>query len=228
MKHIFVLLLVWIFTPFCLPVHGSGNAEILSQVSIAIDNMQWRLVESLYIEALKENSSSAEHFFWTKVPGKGAECVVMGWVLGDHHKKNKEYEKAHLFFTEVLKLMPDDLDAICANAEIAVFRERPEEALELYRGVLEKHPDHLAANIFTGNYHFLKAEKKRVVIEREFKQLKSPTRMEYAHYRQNMDMLLNEEYAKAKHHLEKVVANFSSLEAKRTLEKIRVIEENFK
>ena len=85
-------------------------------------------------------------------------------------------------------------------------------------------PEGLAANIFLGNYYYLMAEQEKKKLESDYKKLSSPTKMQYARYRDGLSKLFATGYEKARSSLQKVVLRFPSTEAQKTLDKILRIE----
>ena len=105
-----------------------------------------------------------------------------------------------------------------------VCRGRESEALETYRKVLSLDADNLAANIFIGNYLYLKAEREKKQLEADYKKISAPTRMQYARYRDGLSRVMSTGYGKAREYLQKVISQFPSTEAQKTLERIKLIE----
>ena len=105
-----------------------------------------------------------------------------------------------------------------------VCRGKEAEALKTYQKVLMLDADNLAANIFIGNYLYLKAEREKQRIENEYKKIAAPTRMQYARYRDGLSRVMSNGYGKAREYLLKVVSRFPSTEARKTLDKIQLIE----
>ena len=68
----------------------------------------------------------------------------------------------------------------------------------------------------------LEEEKKK--LESDYKKLSSPTKMQYARYRDGLSKLFATGYEKARSSLQKVVLRFPSTEAQKTLDKILRIE----
>ena len=148
----------------------------------------------------------------------------MGRELAAYYKKSRSYDKAYLFYKELLQKSPNDVNCLVSCAEMEVCRGRESEALETYRKVLSLDADNLAANIFLGNYYYLMAEQEKKKLESDYKKLSSPTKMQYARYRDGLSKLFATGYEKARSSLQKVVLRFPSTEAQKTLDKILRIE----
>ena len=83
--------------------------------------------------------------------------------------------------------------------------------------ILQLEADNLAANIFLGNYYYLTAEQEKKKLEMDYKKLSSPTKMQYARYRDGLSKLFTTRYEKARNSFQKVVLRFPSTEAQKTL-----------
>jgi len=105
-----------------------------------------------------------------------------------------------------------------------VGRGHEKEAVGIYEQILQLDGDNLAANIFLGNYYYLMAEKEKEQLENDYKKLSAPTKMQYANYRDKMSQLFSNAYRRARVSLQKVVSKFPSTEARRTLDKISIVE----
>lgn len=81
---------------------------------------------------------------------------------------------------------PEDVSGLVACAEMQMMRGETKDALKLYEKVLTLDADNLQANIFLGNYYYLQAEQKKKTLEENYKKIVSPTRMQYAHYRNGL------------------------------------------
>ena len=58
--------------------------------------------------------------------------------------------------------------------------------------------NNLQANIFLGNYFYLQAEREKKKLEDDYKKITSPTRMQYARYRNGLSDVYSNGYSKAK------------------------------
>ena len=76
------------------------------------------------------------------------------------------------------------------------------------------------------NYDKAYQEKKKW--ETDYKKISSPTKMQYARYRDGLSKLFATGYEKARNSLQKVVLRFPSTEAQKTLDKIFIIEKEVK
>ena len=91
--------------------------------------------------------------------------------------------------------------------------------------ILQLEADNLAANIFFRKlllFDSRTGEEKK--LETDYKKLSSPTKMQYARYRDGLSKLFTTRYEKARNSLQKVILRFPSTEAQKTLDKILRIE----
>ena len=116
------------------------------------------------------------------------------------------------------------MKALVSCAEMEMMRGKEKDALKTYEKVLMLDADNLQANIFLGNYYYLQAEKDKKKLEEDYKKITSPTRMQYARYRNGLSDVFTNSYGKAKTYLQRVLQVFPSMEAGNTLEKIKKME----
>ena len=214
MKTLTLFLSLLFSFPFVLSAQMVG--ETLQKVSAALDNRQWDQAVTLFRQAVNANVEKAEMFYWTGVDKSLEVSSRMGRELAAYYKKSRSYDKAYLFYKELLQKSPNDVNCLVACAEM--------EALETYRKVLSLDADNLAANIFIGNYLYLKAEREKKQLEADYKKISAPTRMQYARYRDGLSRVMSTGYGKAREYLQKVISQFPSAEAQKTLERIKLIE----
>lgn len=208
--------------PFVLSAQSAG--EVLQKVSAAIGSGQREQAVSLFRQAVNANADKAEMFYWTDVDKSTEVASGLANELASYYKRMRNYDKAYLFYKELLQKSPDHVDYLVSCAEMEMARGLEAAALKTYEKVLTLEPDNLSANIFIGNYLYLKAEQEKQRIENEYKKITAPTRMQYARYRDGLSRVVATGYDKAKGYLQRVVSRFPSTEAKKTLDKIRLIE----
>ena len=222
MKTLTLFLSLLFSFPFVLSAQMVG--ETLQKVSVALDNRQWDQAVTLFRQAVNTNVEKAEMFYWTSVDKSLEVSSRIGRELAAYYKKSRSYDKAYLFYKELLQKSPNDVNCLVSCAEMEVCRGRESEALETYRKVLSLDADNLAANIFIGNYLYLKAEREKKQLEADYKKISAPTRMQYARYRNGLSDVFTNSYGKAKAYLQRVLQVFPSMEAGNTLEKIKKME----
>ena len=222
MKTLTLFLSLLFSFPFVLSAQMVG--ETLQKVSAALDNRQWDQAVTLFRQAVNTNVEKAEMFYWTGVDKSLEVSSRMGRELAAYYKKSRSYDKAYLFYKEWLQYNPEDVSGLVACAEMQMMRGETKDALKLYEKVLTLDADNLQANIFLGNYYYLQAEQKKKTLEENYKKIVSPTRMQYAHYRNGLSDVFSNGYGKAKGYLQKVLQLFPSTEAGKTLDKIKKME----
>lgn len=163
-------------------------------------------------------------FYWTNVDKSSEVAPRLADVLAVHYKEMRNYDKAYLFYKEFLQRHPEDVPALVSCAEMEMMQGKEKDALKTYEKVLMLDADNLQANIFLGNYYYLQAEKDKKKLEEDYKKITSPTRMQYARYRNGLSDVFTNSYGKAKAYLQRVLQVFPSMEAGNTLEKIKKME----
>jgi hypothetical protein len=145
-------------------------------------------------------------------------------AIAEEYKKSMEYDKAYSLYQQLYKINPDNIDFCVACAEMEVLMGKGKDAFTTYEKILKINSDNLSANIYMGNYYFLKAESRRQKINEEYKKSTATNRARNQEYKRKLRLIYATDYTDAKKYLENVVRNFPSIEAKRTLEKIEKIE----
>lgn len=198
--------------------------QILPNVTLAISQQHWEEASNLFRLAIEKDSYISELFFLREI---GLNCPArkdMVRYLGDYFKSTRKYEKAYDFYKELSQNNTQDVYILTNCAELEVILGKETDALHTYEKVLSIDGNNLPANIYIGNYYYFAAEKERQQLEKDYKKLTPPTRMQYARYRDELNKLIVSDFGKAKIYLERVTRLFPSVEAKKTLEKIRKIE----
>lgn len=222
MKALTLFLSLFFSLPFVLSAQSVEG--VLQKVSTALSASQWEQAVTFYRQAIKANTEKSEMFYWTEVDKNSDVCPKMAQELAVFYKQTRNYDKAYLFYKELLQKKPNDVNYLTACAEMEVCRGKEEEALRTYEKVIELNADNLAANIFIGNYYYLRAEQEKQQIENEYKKISVPTRMQHARYKDGLSRVLSTRYGKAKEYLQNVIRQFPSTEAQKTLNKILLIE----
>lgn len=217
-------LLFTLFLMCSLSASGQSASGLLSKVSEALSGGKDDYAVSLFRQAADADEDKAEMFYWTHVDKSSAVAPRLADVLAVHYKEARSYDKAYLFYREFLQRHPEDVPALVSCAEMELMRGKEKDALKTYEKVLTLDADNLQANIFLGNYYYLQAEKDKKQLEDDFKKIASPTKMQYARYRNSLSDVLTNSYGKAKTYLQRVLQVFPSTEAGNTLEKIKEME----
>ncbi len=222
MKPWILSLLLILFLPGVL--QAQTVEAVLQKVAVAISGGQNNQAVGLFRQAIQMDVDKSEMFYWTGVDKSSAVCLPLAQELATYYKTSRNYDKAYLFYKELLQREPDKVDYLLAYAETEVCRGKEKEALRTYEQILQADPNNLSANIFIGNYYYLQAEQQKSELDTNFKKISAPTKMQVAHYRDGLSAIFSTGYGKAKEYLQNVVRQFPSTEAVKTLNKIKVIE----
>ncbi|MDO4165618.1 MAG: hypothetical protein Q4D56_14735 [Bacteroides sp.] len=219
----FTLFLTYLFVTL-LPASPQTAGTLLNKMSEALAAGQNDYAVSLFRQAAQSNADETEMYYWTEINKSGDLVPRLAQELAVYYKGVRNYDKAYLFYRELLQRRPDDVSALVSCAEVQLMRDKEKDAMKLYEKVLTLDNDNLQANIFLGNYYYLQAEKAKKKLDDDYKKLTSPTKMQYARYRNGLSDVYSNSYAKAKNYLQRVLQLFPSNEAGKTLEKIRKVE----
>ena len=213
---------------FSLPMMPNLKAQpvngMLKKVSAAIEAGQYGQAVSYFRQTIGLDMERTEMYYWTSVDKNSGVSVKLAYELAVAYKRKRNYDKAYLFYKELLQKEPGNVGYLEACAEMQVCRGQEKDALRIYEKILLLDADNLAANIFLGNYYYLMAEQEKRKLDADYKKLSSPTKMQYARYRDGLSKLFDTGYEKARDALEKVVLRFPSTEARKTLDKILKVE----
>ena len=226
MRTLTLLFSLIVTFPFVLSAQTAG--ELLQKVSAALSEGQDDYVVSLFRQAIAAGADQTEMYYWTQIEKNSAVAPRLVNELATYYKRKRNYDKAYLFCKEVLQKNPNDVKWLAACAETEVCRGKEKDALLTYQKVLSLDVNHLAANIFVGNYYYLMAEQEKQQLMRDYKKISSPTRMQYARYKDGLSKLMTDGYGKAKEYLQNVIRQFPSAEVMKTLEKIKKMEAEMK
>ena len=201
MKTLTLLFSLFLMCP--LSVWGQSADELLSKVSDALSEGKDDYAVSLFRQAANAGEDRTEMFYWTNVDKSSEVAPRLADVLAVHYKEMRNYDKAYLFYKEFLQRHPEDVPALVSCAEMEMMRGKEKDALKTYEKVLMLDADNLQA---------------------DYKKITSPTRMQYARYRNGLSDVFTNSYGKAKAYLQRVLQVFPSMEAGNTLEKIKKME----
>lgn len=226
MRTLTLLFSFMVAFPFVLSAQSAG--ELLQKVSAALSEGQDDYAVSLFRQSVKAGADQTEMFYWTQVEKNSAVAPRLVNELATYYKRKRNYDKAYLFYREFLQYHSDDVPALVSCAEMEMMRGKEKDAVKTYEKVLILDANNLQANIFLGNYFYLQAEREKKKLEDDYKKITSPTRMQYARYRNGLSDVYSNGYAKAKDYLQRVLRLFPSTEAGNTLEKIKKLEMEIK
>lgn len=226
MRTLTLLFSFMVAFPFVLSAQSAG--ELLQKVSAALSEGQDDYAVSLFRQSVKAGADQTEMFYWTQVEKSSAVAPRLVNELATYYKRKRNYDKAYLFYREFLQYHSDDVPALVSCAEMEMMRGKEKDAVKTYEKVLILDANNLQANIFLGNYFYLQAEREKKKLEDDYKKITSPTRMQYARYRNGLSDVYSNGYSKAKDYLQRVLQLFPSTEAGNILEKIKKLEVEIK
>ena len=226
MRTLTLLFSLIVTFPFVLSAQTAG--ELLQKVSAALSGGQDDYVVSLFRQAIAAGADQTEMYYWTQIEKNSAVAPRLVNELATYYKRKRNYDKAYLFYREFLQYHSEDVPALVSCAEMEMMRGKEKDAVKTYEKVLMLDANNLQANIFLGSYYYLQAEREKKKLEDDYKKITSPTRMQYARYRNGLSDVYSNVYSKAKDYLQRVLQLFPSTEAGNTLEKIRKLEAEIK
>lgn len=219
-----VKILFFSFFSFPILLAAQTVEEQLQRVSATLAARQEVQAVSLFERAVELHPDKSEMYYWIEVDKNSTHAAKLAQKLALYYHKHRNWDKAYLFYKELLQQDPNNVAYLAGYAEAEVCCGREDDALRTYEKILIIDANNLDANIFLGNYLFLKAEGEKKRLDTEYKRLASPSRMEYARYKDALSNVLSERYEKAREYLQQVIQRFHSTEAQKILTKIRLAE----
>lgn len=211
-----------------LSLFAQSADDLLPKVSEALSVGKDDYAVSLFRQSADGGVEQTESFYWVNVNKNSAVAPRLAKELAVHYKELRNYDKAYLFYKEYLQRYPQDVPTLVACAEMELMSGDEKNAAKLYEQILALDANNLQANIFLGSYYYLQAEKDKVKLDQDYKKIPSPTRMEYASYRNRLSDVFSTGYGRAQSYLQRVLQLFPSTEAGRTLEMIQKVEREIK
>ncbi len=217
-------LLLYICLAFPVGLSAQSAGDLLQKVTEALSAGKDDYAISLFRQAADAGVDQTEMYYWTSVDKTKEVTPRFAQQLAVRYKSLRNYDKAYLFYKEILQYRQQDVPTMVACAEMEMMRGQEKNAVKLYENVLTLDANNLQANIFLGNYYYLQAEQDKKKLEDDYKKINTPTRMQYARYRNGLSDVFTSGYAKARTYLQKVLQLFPSAEAGKTLDKIKKTE----
>ena len=217
-------LLLYICLAFPVGLSAQSAGDLLQKVTEALSAGKDDYAVSLFRQAADAGADQTEMYYWTSVDKTKDVTPRLAQQLAVRYKSLRNYDKAYLFYKEILQYRQQDVPTMVACAEMEMMRGQEKNAVKLYENVLTLDANNLQANIFLGNYYYLQAEQDKKKLEDDYKKINTPTRMQYARYRNGLSDVFTSGYAKARTYLQKVLQLFPSAEAGKTLDKIKKTE----
>ena len=169
-------LTIFLISLFSLPLALNAQSvdEMLQKVSAAIEAGQNGQAVSYFRQTIPLNIDRTEMYYWTNVDKNSEISSKLATELALAYKKKRNYDKAYLFYKELLQKDPNNVDCLETCAEMQVCRGQEKDALRMYEKILQLDADNLAANIFLGNYYYLMAEQEKKKLETDTKNFLLP------------------------------------------------------
>lgn len=220
--RVFILLFMIVMMP--VEVWPQTKGDLLTKLSLAVEEELYEQAEGMLREVMSVDVESAEQFYWIYLGRQHAMAPKLAHELAAYFEKHSDYDKASVFYREYIQFNSEDTKVLLSLAKVDAFRGEETEAVYTYEKVLELQPDNLDANIYVANYYYLQAKLGRQQVEQDYKRIKSPTRMQYAHYRNELDRVFADKYVKAYAHFQRVLNQFSSVGARKAVAEIEQVK----
>ena len=143
-------LTIFFISLFSLPLALNAQSvdEMLQKISAAIEAGQNGQAVSYFRQTIPLNIDRTEMYYWTNVDKNSEISSKLATELALAYKKKRNYDKAYLFYKELLQKDPNNVDCLETCAEMQVCRGQEKDALRMYEKILQLDADNLAANIF--------------------------------------------------------------------------------
>ena len=127
-------LTIFLISLFLLPLvlNAQSVDEMLQKVSAAIEAGQNGQAVSYFRQTIALNIDRTEMYYWTNVDKNSEISSKLATELALAYKKNRNYDKAYLFYKELLQKAPNNVDCLEACAEMQVCRGQEKDALRMY------------------------------------------------------------------------------------------------
>lgn len=212
--------------------YGSVKAErtdsIVSRILVECENKNWNNVLELFEPFAQEDPYNAEVFYWLRASKNEAIRYKVLYLLAKSYHLRNNTEKTVLMYKELVLNTNPPISVLLEAADIVINLGDIKVSQLIYLKILEKDPLNFPANLFLGNFIFLRAEREKTRLEYQYKMKKKPTRMEYAAYRKQCIELFELYYKEARRYLKIALSQKSSVELKNTLREIDELEKILK
>ena len=110
-------LTIFLISLFSLPLvlNAQSVDEMLQKVSAAIEVGQNGQAGSYFRQTIALNIDRTEMYYWTNVDKNSEISSKLATELALAYKKNRNYDKAYLFYKELLQKAPNNVDCLAAN-----------------------------------------------------------------------------------------------------------------
>ncbi len=216
-----ILLLFLSLTLSVSAVKGQSSTDsIVSELLLQYDKENWGGVLSLFEKFAKEDPYNAEVFYWLRASENEELRPKVLLMLADSFYRRENASKTILMYKELVTKTSPSVPVLLKAAEIVINLGDVKVSQLIHQKILDVDPKNLKANLFLGNFIFLRGEKERKRLEYNYNQKKKHSRMEYAEFRTKQRDLYTNYYAKAKGYLTVALSQKNSEEVKNTLQLI--------
>lgn len=127
-------LTIFLLSLFSLPLALNAQSvdEMLQKVSAAIEAGQNGQAVSYFRQTIPLNIDRTEMYYWTNVDKNSEISSKLATELALAYKKKRNYDKAYLFYKELLQKDPNNVDCLETCAEMQVCRGQEKDALHMY------------------------------------------------------------------------------------------------
>ena len=132
-------LTIFLISLFSLPLALNAQSvdEMLQKVSVAIEAGQNGQAVSYFRQTIPLNIDRTEMYYWTNVDKNSEISSKLATELALAYKKKRNYDKAYLFYKELLQKNPNNVDCLETCAEMQVCRGQEKDALRMYEKILQ-------------------------------------------------------------------------------------------
>ena len=118
-------LTIFFISLFSLPLALNAQSvdEMLQKISAAIEAGQNGQAVSYFRQTIPLNIDRTEMYYWTNVDKNSEISSKLATELALAYKKNRNYDKAYLFYKELLQKAPNNVDCLEACAEMQQGQE---------------------------------------------------------------------------------------------------------
>lgn len=215
---------------FFIPVllFAQKNIILIDDIKMALKDARYAQATIMFSQLIDKDIEQSERLYWESKFYIGEVSSDLAYRLAVKYESNMVYNKAFFYYKEALYAKPNRVDCMLPMANIYLRYGEEDKAVKLCEKIAEKDENNTEANIILGNYFFFKGEVEKLKATKEYNSITKPRRMQYARYRDRLNEIFATLFDKARTHLERVMKQFPSTEAKKTLEKIELIEKEIK
>lgn len=128
-------LTIFLISLFSLPLvlNAQSVDEMLQKVSAAIEAGQQGQAMSYFRQTISLNIDRTEMYYWTNIDKSSEISVKLANELAIAFRKKRNYDKAYLFYKELLQKAPNNVAYLESCAEMQVCRGQERMLCECMR-----------------------------------------------------------------------------------------------